>query len=113
MADRVRMQQLALSTVALGQGVPFLHAGTDMLRSKSLDRNSYDSGDWFNVLDFSYETNNFGVGLPPAPDNEDKWPYMTPLLPTRPSSRRRRTSRPRSSGSGTCSRWRSPRRCSR
>ncbi|MFC3688618.1 pullulanase-type alpha-1,6-glucosidase [Aquipuribacter hungaricus] len=80
MEDRVRMQQLSLSTVALGQGVSFFHAGTDMLRSKSLDRNSYDSGDHFNVLDFSYESNNFGVGLPPAPDNEDKWPYMRPLL---------------------------------
>ena len=80
MADRVRMQQLSLSTVALGQGVSFFHAGTDMLRSKSLDRNSYDSGDHFNALDFSYESNNFGVGLPPARDNESKWSYMTPLL---------------------------------
>jgi pullulanase-type alpha-1,6-glucosidase len=80
MADRVRMQQLALSTVALGQGVSFFHAGTDILRSKSLDRNSYDSGDHFNLLDWSYETNNFGVGLPPAWDNEDKWPFMQPLL---------------------------------
>ncbi len=80
MADRVRMQQLSLSTVALGQGVSFFHAGTDMLRSKSLDRNSYDSGDHFNQLDFSYATNGFGVGLPPAPENESKWPYMRPLL---------------------------------
>ena len=31
------------------------HAGTDMLRSKSLDRNSYDSGDWFNYLDFTHD----------------------------------------------------------
>ncbi|CAN5233645.1 hypothetical protein BH24ACT10_BH24ACT10_03970 [soil metagenome] len=80
MADRVRMQQLSLSTVALGQGVSFFHAGTDMLRSKSLDRNSYDSGDHFNELDFSYGTNNFCVGLPPAPDNASKWPFMRPLL---------------------------------
>ncbi|MGJ7440127.1 pullulanase-type alpha-1,6-glucosidase [Aquipuribacter sp. MA13-6] len=80
MADRVRMQQLGLSTVALGQGVAFFHAGSDMLRSKSLDRNSYNSGDHFNVLDFTYSSNNFGVGLPPAPDNEAKWPFMTPLL---------------------------------
>ena len=80
MADRVRMQQLSLSTVALGQGVSFFHAGTDMLRSKSLDRNSYDSGDHFNELDFSYQSNGFGVGLPPAPDNESKWRYMRPLL---------------------------------
>ena len=28
-------------------------AGTDLLRSKSLDRNSYNSGDWFNRMDWS------------------------------------------------------------
>jgi pullulanase-type alpha-1,6-glucosidase len=80
MADRVRMQQLSLSTVFLGQGVPFLQAGTDVLRSKSLDRDSYNSGDWFNRLDWSYQANNFGVGLPPKVVNESKWPFMGPRL---------------------------------
>lgn len=80
MADRVRMQTLSLATTALGQGVSFWHAGGEMLRSKSLDRNSYDSGDWFNALDFTGTTNGFGHGLPPAPDNEAKWPVMAPLL---------------------------------
>ena len=80
MADRIRMQTLALSTTALSQGVSFWHAGGEILRSKSLDRNSYDSGDWFNVLDYSYRTNGFGRGLPPKRDNEAKWPYMRPLL---------------------------------
>jgi pullulanase/glycogen debranching enzyme len=51
-----------------------------MLRSKSLDRNSFDSGDWFNVLDFTGATNGFGRGLPPAADNASKWDYMRPLL---------------------------------
>ena len=74
------MQTLALATTAFSQGVSFWHAGGDLLRSKSLDRNSYDSGDWFNVLDWSYATNGFGRGLPPAPDNEAKWAYMRPLL---------------------------------
>ena len=69
MADRVRMQIVGLSTIVLGQGVPFIHAGSDMLRSKSLDRNSFNSGDWFNTLDLSLQTNNFGVGLPPAGGN--------------------------------------------
>jgi pullulanase len=55
MADRVRAQNVGLSTVMLGQGVPFLHAGSDLLRSKSLDRDSYNSGDWFNRLDFTYQ----------------------------------------------------------
>jgi pullulanase-type alpha-1,6-glucosidase len=89
MADRVRMQQLSLSTVFLGQGVPFLQAGTDILRSKSLDRDSFNSGDWFNKLDWSYQTNNFGVGLPPKAVNESKWPFMGPRLADpalRPSS---------------------------
>ncbi|HVR95335.1 MAG TPA: pullulanase-type alpha-1,6-glucosidase [Thermoanaerobaculia bacterium] len=80
MQDRVRMQNLGMSIVGLGQGVPFFHAGIELLRSKSLDRNSYNSGDWFNKLDFTYQESNFGVGLPPAPDNQGNWPLMAPLL---------------------------------
>ncbi|TWP47450.1 pullulanase-type alpha-1,6-glucosidase [Lentzea tibetensis] len=86
-ADRVRMQQVALAPVLLGQGRPFVHAGTEFLRSKSLDRNSFDSGDWFNPYDPSLRDNGFGRGLPPAADNQSKWPYARPLLGTaRPSS---------------------------
>ena len=80
MADRVRMNTLSLSTVALSQAVAFWHAGTDLLRSKSLDRDSYNSGDWFNVLDWSMQTNGFGRGLPPKGPNEAKWSFMRPLL---------------------------------
>ena len=80
MADRVRMNTLSLSTVALSQGVVFWHAGTDLLRSKSLDRNSYDSGDWFNRVDWTGQDNTFGSGLPLEQDNRAKWPYLRPLL---------------------------------
>jgi pullulanase len=80
MAQRVRAQNVALSVVALAQGIPFFHAGTELLRSKSLDRNSYNSGDWFNRLDFTYLSNNWGVGLPPAGDNQANWPLFQPLL---------------------------------
>ena len=80
MDDRVRAQNVANAIVAFAQGVPFFHAGQDMLRSKSMDRNSYDSGDWFNRLDFTYESNNFGVGLPPAADNAADWPLIRPRL---------------------------------
>ncbi len=76
---RTRMQMLGNSLVCLAQGVPFFHAGQDLLRSKSLDRNSYDSGDWFNKLDWTYETNNWGIGLPPG-DNHHHWHAMRPLL---------------------------------
>ena len=79
-ADRVRVVNLANSIIALSQGVPFFHAGQDMLRSKSMDRNSYNSGDWFNVLDFSYETNGWGRGMPPYADNQNSWGEISPLL---------------------------------
>jgi pullulanase-type alpha-1,6-glucosidase len=80
MADRVRIQAVGLSTVLLGQGVPFMHAGSDLLRSKSFDRDSFNSGDWFNKLDFTYQANNFGVGLPVAGKNQENWAIMRPLL---------------------------------
>jgi len=62
--DRIRMNNLAFSIPMLSQGVPFFHAGDDILRSKSLDRNSYDSGDWYNRIDWTYAGNNWGIGLP-------------------------------------------------
>ena len=80
MDERVRMQNLAISIVALAQGVPFFHAGCELLRSKSLDRDSYNSGDWFNRLDYSYQTNNWGVGLPMRDKNETNWNLMRKLL---------------------------------
>lgn len=80
MPDRVRMNTVALATVALAQGIAFWHAGTELLRSKSLDRNSYDSGDWFNPLDFTGQDNGFGRGLPPEADNKAHWDYARPLL---------------------------------
>ena len=80
MADRIRIQQVGLSVVSLGQGIPFYHAGVDMLRSKSLDRDSYNSGDWFNRLDFTYQTNNWGAGLPMQGVNGTNWYLMQPLL---------------------------------
>jgi pullulanase/glycogen debranching enzyme len=71
---------LAAAIDAFSQGVAYFHAGVDTLRSKSLDANSYDSGDWFNRLDWSYQADNFGVGLPPAASNQANWPLAQPLL---------------------------------
>jgi pullulanase/glycogen debranching enzyme len=79
-ATRARMAGLGLGLVLLSQGVPFIHAGDELLRSKSLDRNSYNSGDWFNRIDWTYQTNNWGVGLPAEGDNKEQWPLMQPLL---------------------------------
>jgi len=78
--DRARVQILANAINAFSQGVAYFHAGGEALRSKSLDKNSYDSGDWFNKLDWTFQDNNFGVGLPPARDNGDNWNLARPLL---------------------------------
>lgn len=78
--DRCKMNHLASSILALSQGIPFFHSGDELLRSKSLDRDSYNSGDWFNRLDFSYCSNNWGVGLPPKEKNEKNWPLIKPRL---------------------------------
>jgi len=78
--DRVRAQMLAVALNAFSQGVAYYHAGVDTLRSKSMDRNSYNSGDWFNLLDWTYTTNNFGVGAPPSGDNSPSYDQLKPLL---------------------------------
>lgn len=78
--DRARVQILAAAINAFSQGIAYFHAGIDVLRSKSLDRNSYDSGDWFNRIDWTYQDNFFPAGLPPAWDNQNSWNQMRPRL---------------------------------
>ena len=55
-------------------------SGDDLLRSKSLDRDSYNSGDHFNRIDWTGGDNNFAVGLPVASKNQYGWPYKRKLL---------------------------------
>ncbi len=78
--DRARVQMLGAATTAFSQGVAYFHAGLDVLRSKSLDRNSYNSGDWFNRIDWTYQDNYFATGLPPKSDNGEAYVMMQPLL---------------------------------
>ncbi|MBK8026216.1 MAG: pullulanase-type alpha-1,6-glucosidase [Chloroflexi bacterium] len=80
LSERIRMHNLGIDLTMLSQGVPFFHAGIDMLRSKSGDKDSYNSGDWFNFLDFSYQDNGWGRGLPIADKNSENWPLWGPLL---------------------------------
>lgn len=79
-AMRARRQVIGLSLIALGQGIPFFQGGDDMLRSKDMDQNSYDSGDWFNKIDWTGQTANWGIGLPIASQNSGQWNIMQPLL---------------------------------
>ena len=78
--DRARVQILGAAINSFSQGVSYFHAGIDTLRSKSLDRNSYDSGDWFNRIDWTYRDNGYAAGLPPQGDNGGNWSVMGPLL---------------------------------
>ncbi|XPF92586.1 pullulanase-type alpha-1,6-glucosidase [Colwellia sp. RE-S-Sl-9] len=78
--DRVRMQLQSLSFTILAQGIPFLHMGSELLRSKSFLRDSYDYSDWFNRVDFSKATNFYNVGLPPKDKDEENWSMITQLL---------------------------------
>ena len=79
-ATRARRQTMGMALVTLGEGIPFFQAGDDLLRSKDMDNNSYNSGDWFNKIDWSGKTGNWGIGLPIASQNQNNWPIMTPLL---------------------------------
>ena len=80
-ADRARMQALGLSLTALTQGPGFAQAGSDLLRSKSLDANSFDSGDWFNAIHWdASQGNGWGRGVPLAADNQSMWPVSKSLL---------------------------------
>jgi len=78
--ERVSMQKLALSLVAFGQGIPIFHAGCELLRSKSGDTDSYNSGDYFNALDYTYQSTNWGKGLPSAEKNRYAWDFWKPRL---------------------------------
>lgn len=77
---RGRRQVLAMSLLTLAQGIPFFHAADDLLRSKDMDNGSYNSGDWFNKIDWSLQGNNWGIGLPIAGVNQTQWPLEQPLL---------------------------------
>jgi pullulanase len=91
-AMRTRRQVLSMSLIALGQGVPFFFGADDLLRSKDMDYNSYNSGDWFTKINWAYEgddphrglynqeSSNWGTGLPLANINQAQWPFMQPLL---------------------------------
>lgn len=57
-ADQIRMNNLAAAIVMTSEGVPFLQAGEELLRSKvnedgTFNENSYNAGDAVNAIDWS------------------------------------------------------------
>lgn len=51
--ERIKMDKLANAMVLLSQGVPFLHAGEEFLRTKHEVHNSFNSPDSINWMDYS------------------------------------------------------------
>ncbi len=51
-AELIKMQLLANTIVLTSQGVPFLHAGSEFLRTKGGDHNSYKSPDSINAINW-------------------------------------------------------------
>jgi pullulanase/glycogen debranching enzyme len=74
----MHLQSLAFTLFA--QGIPFLHMGSEFMRSKSFLRDSYDYGDWFNRVDFAKRDNFYHVGLPPAEKDQKNWPLIKQVL---------------------------------
>ncbi len=54
--EKEEMNRLALSVVLTSQGIPFLHAGSEFLRSKKNVENSFQSPDSINAIDWSLKT---------------------------------------------------------
>lgn len=60
--DYIKMLQKQANAIVLtGQGVPFLHAGVEMMRSKDGNHNSYNSSDEVNQIDWSLKSENQDV----------------------------------------------------
>lgn len=78
--QRVRLHIQSLSYAIFAQGIPFLHMGSELLRSKSYLRDSYDYSDWFNRVDFSGEQNYYNVGLPPAEKDKENWQLISNIF---------------------------------
>ena len=51
--EREKMSRLAISIVLTSEGIPFIQGGTEILRTKNGNHNSYIAGDEVNKLDWS------------------------------------------------------------
>ncbi len=59
--EREAMHKLALAIVLTSQGIPFLHAGTEFLRTKKGVENSFESPDSINQIDWNLKDVNRDV----------------------------------------------------
>ena len=79
-SERLQAQKLGMALNLTAQGIPFFQLGADFLRSKSLNRDSFNSGDWFNLVDFSYKNSAWDRGLPREDKDGSNWELMLEVL---------------------------------
>lgn len=82
--ERVRVHALGLAFNMLAIGVPYFEMGAEFLRSKSLVRDSYNAGDWYNYVDFDFQRSNWNRGLPPADKDGDNLAIIRDVVKNRP-----------------------------
>ena len=70
--ERIRAHHISLAIPLLSQGVPSVQMGADLLRSKSMSKQSNSGGDWINRVDFTQQSNNWNVALPLMLADEEK-----------------------------------------
>lgn len=59
--ELIAMDELANGIVLTSQGISFIHAGAEMLRTKGGEHNSYNQPDAVNSIKWSWKTKNKGV----------------------------------------------------
>ncbi|MEN9444638.1 MAG: hypothetical protein RIS47_1528, partial [Bacteroidota bacterium] len=59
--DRLKMQKLALAMVLTSQGLPLLHSGVEMARTKHNSHNSYNQPDAINQIDWLQKSRYKGL----------------------------------------------------
>jgi pullulanase len=59
--DRKRMNRLGAVLVLTSQGIPFLHSGQEMLRTKRGEYNSHNKPDAINMIDWQWKKDNLDI----------------------------------------------------
>jgi pullulanase len=59
--DRKRMNRMGAVLVLTSQGIPFIHSGQEMLRTKRGNSNSYNQPDAVNMIDWDWKRTNLDI----------------------------------------------------
>ncbi len=59
--EREKVHKIALAIVLTSQGIAFMHSGSEFLRTKNLESNTYKSGDNINKIDWNLKAKNIDI----------------------------------------------------